>query len=431
MNNILPSPLVPYNRYVLDNGVRVITKPVPSAPAVAVDVWTATGAGTEPLELQGISHFYEHMFFKGTAKRPVGQMDLEVKALGGYNNAATGYDYTHYYIVLPVFDPEPALDLLSDALCNTEFPPDEIERERQVVIEEISRMEDSPSHKLYTDFLCKIFEDTPYGHQVLGTPESLAGIGQKEFLEFRNKGYHPERLTVVITGNINNESALKCADKYFGSIVPQGKPDKLPEESFKIKNITEKQIILYKDVQQAYTIMGFATPSFRGLDDEYALDVVSTLLGEGRSSRLYQNLQEDKGIVSSTGSDFWLLRNAGVFFMESTCDPEDLDKVRSEMLMELQNLIDGNMSEKEIEKSKQIICNGFLFSNEKSGVIAHTLGQYETVATLEEAENYLTKISEVTKDQIQSAMSRYLPPEKIIEVLILPKGVERLALATD
>ena len=401
-------PLLPYQRYVLDNGLRVIIKEIHSAPIVAVDIWVGTGAADEEPHEIGISHFLEHMFFKGTEKRPAGQMDLEIKSLGGYNNAATSYDYTHYYVVLPSEHYLKALDILSDAVLNSTFPQEEIEREREVVLREIDRKEDSPWGKLFTEFLEKVFAENPYGRPILGTQETLAPIDHDAFMDYIHRAYQPSNLVVVITGDIDHDEALKNVKEIF-SDLPSSKP--VLSEPFKIPEPEQPtEFTIEKDVQGTYLVVGYPTPPLRGTSAEYALDVAASILGEGRSSWLYQILKEEKGLVTDSSSFFWTLERAGLFGMEAACEAEDLQEVEQILFEQIEKLRQGEFTDAEIQKAKNQIISDFAFSTEKAVAIAGTYGEFEVTSSIDEAVHYTDEVRKVTRKDIVDALQQYVKP---------------------
>lgn len=401
-------PLLPYERHVLDNGMRIIIKEVRSAPIVAVDIWVGTGAAHEQDHEIGISHFLEHMFFKGTEKRPSGQMDLEIKSLGGYNNAATSYDYTHYYVVLPSEHYLKALDILSDAVLNSIFPEDEIERERDVVYREIDRKEDSPWGKLYTDFLERVFEGIPYGRPILGTKESLAPMNREWFLDYARRMYQPGNLVLVIVGDVDAAEALASAKEIFGSLpagaLMEAEPFEVPQRE------TPHEFKILKDVQGAYLVVGYPTPPLRGTPDEYALDVAASILGDGRSSWLYQILKEEMGLVTDVNAFFWSLQRAGLFGLETAFEADDLPQVERVLFEQVERLKRGEFTDADIQKAKNQIVASFAFGTEKAASIAGTFGQFEVTSTIEDAVNYTDRIMQVTREEIVEAAQRHLNP---------------------
>lgn len=417
-------PLLPYERHVLDNGMRVIVKEVHSAPIVAVDIWVGTGAADENLDRLGISHFLEHMFFKGTEKRPVGRMDLEIKSLGGYNNAATSYDYTHYYVVLPSEHYLKALDILSDALLHSVYAEEEIEREREVVLREIDRKEDSPWGKLYDDFLEVVFAGNPYGRPILGTPESLARIDREAFFDYVRRTYHPGNLVLAIVGDVQADEALKSAKAIFGSLPTD---EEVHPEPFEISPRSEPQeFTILKDVQSAYLVIGYPTPRIHGTPDEYALDVAGSILGEGKSSWLYQILKEEKGLVTDVDSFFWSLEWAGLFGLEAACEEEDLPRVERILFEQVERLRRGEFTDAEIQKAKNQIISDFAFGTEKASSISGIFGEYEVTSKIDDAIHYTDRIRQVTREQIMDALGRHLNPSGYTKGVLKPQPKEEV-----
>ncbi len=300
-------PLLPYKRYELDNGLRVIVKEVHSAPIVAVDIWVGTGAADEHPDEIGISHFLEHMFFKGTEKRPAGQMDLEIKGLGGYNNAATSYDYTHYYVVLPSEHYLKALDILSDAVLNSTFPPEEIEREREVVLREIDRKEDSPWGKLFTEFLERTFADNPYGRPILGTAESLASIDHDAFKRYVGRAYRPSNLVVAIVGDVDTEKALESVREIFGKIPGEKHVATAP---FDIQ--PPAQPVTFTIERTCKELCGGGLSHCRAARTAGGIraGLAASILARAAVVAL-PILKEDKGLVTDASSFYWTLERAG------------------------------------------------------------------------------------------------------------------------
>jgi zinc protease len=203
-----PTP-APFDRAKLDNGARVLVRADRAQPIVAVDLWLGVGAVDETDEHVGISHFLEHMFFKGTERFPTGAMDRLVKEMGGYNNAATSLEFTHYFIVSPSEYFETSLELLTEHLLRPTLPPGELERERRVVKEEIRRRNDSPHGRLFTRLSRAVFGDSPYGREVLGTPESLDRISADVMRRYWSDNYAAERLVVAVAGDVDPATVVE------------------------------------------------------------------------------------------------------------------------------------------------------------------------------------------------------------------------------
>ena len=373
----------------------------------AVDLWVATGAAREKPGEGGISHFLEHLFFKGTPKRPVGVMDREIKSLGGYNNAATSYDFTRYYVVLPSRHTNLALDILIDAFRNMAPPAEELERERQVVLEEIVRRDDSPTGKLYDDFLEKIFAGAPYANRILGTAESLSGIDRDRISDYRKRYYRPENLHVAVAGDVDSDDIKNRILDILGDFSPNGASP--PPESVSPPNGDTVEFEFAKDIRQTYLLYGMRAPSIQGTEDEIALDLLSTLLGDGRSSRLVHRLVEQSGLCSNVSAFVWTLDRVAMFGIEACYQEEDEGEIRSILEEELDRVREGPLPEEEVEKSKTILKSGYAYSLERSASMAGVLGRNSACGCLEQAVHFTERVDRMNGELAQAIFNRCCP----------------------
>jgi zinc protease len=400
----------------------VIVKSNRRLPVVAMDCWVKTGTVNEDEEFNGISHFYEHMFFKGTERHPMGELDKLVKEVGGYNNAATSNEYTHYYIVLPGALNEHALELLADALYNSRFSRENIERERQVVKEEINRAEDDPASKLYTLLFEKAFHGTAYSMPVLGNKESLDRITEKQLEEYHGKFYVPENVTVVISGDVGPEDAFEVVDKYFGNVAGKAGVGWSDIEARKPESRSEA--VVQKDVKQVYLAIGFLTGGFiHNRPAVVALDVAASVLGEGRSSRLHQELVEKKKLAISIGAWNWDMRSAGVFWIDAILRPERIDAAEKAIFNELDQFLGKGVTDWEMGKVKSMIKADQLYDLQSNASVAGLLGFYETdFGDASEALSYLNMIEAVTPEGLGRSFSEVFDAQKFVRTLVVPFG---------
>ena len=285
MNNHSPNPLLPYTQKQLPSGLTLVHKEVNMAPIVAIDIWVHTGAIHDPEPHLGLSHFYEQMFFKGTERHGVGVMDRIITSLGGYNNAATSLDYTHYYVVLPTLGWKDALDVLLDSLQNPLFDPEEVDKERSVINEEIKRHDDNPWSKIYEEFSQTAFANCPYKRNVLGTRESLETITHDTFKDYLHDRYCLNNTTLCIVGDVSYNEVEDWVNEHVGNNSSSTVND--PPMTWDV--ISEaSEVVLSRDVNQAYLLIGYPYSNVFETDDEYALDLLGMILGEGRSSRRRQ-----------------------------------------------------------------------------------------------------------------------------------------------
>lgn len=404
------SPIAPFTKNTLDNGLEVIVKEVHSAPIVAVYLWCRTGSANETEKEYGISHFYEHMFFKGTEKRGVGEIDRAIKSIGGYNNAFTSKEYTAYYVVLPSENFSFAADVLLDAIRNSKFPDDEITKELGVIKEEINRKEDDPSDLLYEELFSVMFPGTPYAHSVLGTKESISGITRDDFKNYLNKYYVPNNMTAVVVGDIKTADVLK----EFKKLTSDWKPSEKINAPASVNIPVKKGIsgfTIEKDVNMSYVMLAFRTTGLSDRKENAALDILSSILGEGRSSRLYKRLVEKERIASSANAFIYPLNHAGIFAVFGTMDKENVQKFKNAVIEEISKLRKEPPSPEELQKVKTMLKADYQFSNETDSDIAQTLGQYNTMNMLNQVTEYEKNIDAITTQEVIEYANKIFQPE--------------------
>lgn len=416
------SPIAPFTKVTLDNGLEVIVKEAHAAPIVAVYLWCKTGSVNETKREHGISHFYEHMFFKGTEKRGVGEIDRAIKSLGGYNNAFTSKEYTAYYVVLPSENFSLAADVLVDAIRHSSFPADEIEKELGVIKEEINRKEDNPMGKLYEDIFKVLFPDTPYAHPVLGTKESISNLTKSDFQNYLSTFYVPNNMTAVVVGDIDTDEAVE----EFKTLTSDWKPLKNVEEnhsSFNVKTLKGvKEFILEKDVNLSYVLMAFQTSGLKNPKENAALDLVSSVLGEGRSSRLYKRIVEGEQIASSVQAFIYPLKQAGMFVVYGTMEPGNVEKFRQAVFEELAGVVSSPPDKEELTKVKTMLKADYQFGNETNSDIGQTIGHYNTLNILDRALSYEKDIDAVTVSELKKYADTVLNPESYVIGIVNPRA---------
>lgn len=410
-------PLLPYTEKKLPSGLTLVHKEVKTAPIIGIDIWIHTGAIHDPEPHLGLSHFFEHMFFKGTEKYGVGVMDRIITSLGGYNNAATSLDYTHYYVVLPSSGWEQAMEVMLDSLQNPLFAEEEIERERAVIFEEIKRHEDNPWSSIYDKFTATAFSKNRYSRQVLGSKKSLKTITRKTFYDYLQDRYAPENISLCVVGDISFEAV---EDKINSIIQKNNKPfSDSSDNSFPM--IEEPgELILKRDVNQSYLLIGYPTATIAGTQEEYTLDLLSMIWGEGRSSRLHRRLNDELGIVSSISTSTWTLRNAGLFLVEAVTEPGKLKQVEQEIENEFLKLRE-KIEPEEIQKVKNMSHADYAFSNEKAISIAHTYGHSRVITSIEKTIRYLEEMEKIQAEDLYKAYDKFLIPQRKCRGLMLPK----------
>jgi zinc protease len=408
--NAAESPIVPFTKVTLRNGLNVIVKEVHATPIVAVYLWCNTGSINEDARIEGISHFYEHMFFKGTEKRGVGEIDREVKSLGGYNNAFTSKEYTSYYVVLPSENFNLAADVLFDAIRNSKFPGEEIRNELGVIKEEINRKDDEPMDMLYEELFGLMFKGTRYSHSVLGSKESVSQITRDDFKSYLGTWYIPGNITAVVVGDVHAADAIREIERLTADWNPGAEVKKSADVGTIVKQQGVQGLTIEKDVNMSYVMMAFQTSGLADERENAVLDVTSTLLGDGRSSRLYKRIVEKEQIAMSVSAFIYPLKQAGMFVVTGTMDRVNVPRFRDVVLEEVAKLSADKPAPEELDKARKMLKAGFAFSNETDSDMAATLGYYAVTNMLDKVTQYEKIVDSVTPDEVVEYSRKTLDP---------------------
>ena len=412
----------PFYRARLENGLTVLVKPIHALPVVAVDAWVGVGAAHEPPGLEGISHFLEHMFFKGTLLHALGEMDALVKEMGGYNNAATSLEYTHYFIVAPSPHFELALGLLADGLQNLALPPEELAREREVVKEEINRKEDSPAGRLYSLLTETALAGTPYGHSVLGTKASLDRI-QRDEMERYWRGHYTARNTVLaVVGDLEPDVAVAAARAAFEPYAP-GARTALP--AFAPPAPRPAVLREGKDVHQTYLALAAPTPGRQDASSYYALELAALALGEGPTSLLSRRLERELNLVTGISAWSYDLPGTGLMGVDALCDPENTERVLEEIDAVVERAAREALTPGAVERAKRILQSDFAFDNETTSAVSGTLAEFELLfGGAERFADYLAGIERVTPEECAGVLREHFARERRLTVVVQPDGKE-------
>ncbi|MCK9526690.1 MAG: insulinase family protein [Limnochordia bacterium] len=413
------SPLIPLQMRILENGMRVIVKEIPSYPIATVNVWVDTGAVDDPAGLSGLAHFFEHLTFKGTTTRPRGQIAYEVESLGGYLNAMTSLDYTSYYIVVPSDHVSEAMEIQADALLHSLYEQQEIDMERTVIHEEIRLRIDSPQTHLVDMALERLFAGTVYAKRVIGLVEELADVNRAEVLDFYAQYYVPNNMVLVVAGNVDAEAIFSQAEELYGSMVARTLPHTehitIPQLD-RVVSLTEE-----RPLQQSYVFLGHPAPGSNS-HEAAALTMAGVILGGGRSSRLYKRLIEDEQIATSVSASYSGFSAIGLFGVFVELDPSQRDRLTEVFQEELVRLQDEPVTDAELERARAMARSSLAFSTESSTNVAMYLGQMEIYGGVMGAVNHGVLLEQITAEDIQRVAQRFLHPNAYIHSEIAPVG---------
>ncbi|WP_088243181.1 M16 family metallopeptidase, partial [Calothrix rhizosoleniae] len=297
----------------LDNGLTFIHQEIPHTPVVAADVWVSAGVTREPESWCGMAHFLEHMIFKGTVNLAPGVFDREVENRGGVTNAATSYDYAHYSLTTARDYLPETLPQLGELLLNAAIPQSEFVRERDVVLEEILQSYDDPDWVGFQSLLQSVYQNHPYGRSILGTREELMQHSPEAMRSFHHTHYQPENMTVVLVGGVGKETGWELVNRTFANFCePDNCPPSVEITQSEIVGVQRQELYLPR-LEHSRLMMAWIGPGVDELPSAHGLDLLSVLLGEGRTSRLVNDLREERQLVQGIGSSFSLQRESSLF----------------------------------------------------------------------------------------------------------------------
>lgn len=414
-------------KYTLENGMTVLLERNDSSPVVAVNVWVKTGSACEEEGEYGLAHVHEHMLFKGTEKRRVGEIAGMVEAGGGDINAFTSFDETVYYIVSAKRFLPMALDLLSDVMENSAFDPAELEKELEVVQEEIRRGEDSPSRVLSQKLFSTAYRVHSYGRPIIGTKQSVGSFTRDGILDFYRKWYSPDNMILVVVGDFDPEGIKDSVAATFGEIKKRKTPAcELPREPQQKRTRT---FVLGRDVNTSYFSFAFHTPS-ASHEDTPVLDVISGILGAGDSSRLYRKLKEQNATVNDIYAYAYSLKENGLFLVGGVFDPSKVEKASREIIAEVELIKNEPVGTEELARAITNIERDFIHAKETMQGQARKLGYFELETGDYGYERlYLERVRDVTPEDIVRVARKYLTGKNLTAGVLLPKdktkGVEQ------
>jgi len=396
-----------FNRTILKNGLRALTIPMPSFESATVMVMVGAGSRYETRLNNGISHFLEHMAFKGTVKRPTA-MDITslIDGMGGEFNASTGKEVTAYYIKSAADKVEISLDVLSDMLQNSKLDLAEIEKEKGVIVGEIDMNEDSPMRDIGDVYERLIYGDTPLGWNIAGPKDVVKKITRDDFLSYIKSLYSPHNMTIVMAGGIENEKVVDLAEKYLGGMT---RFDTLMYDKYQEKQDKPRLFLKTKKTEQVHIAIGFKTVK-NDHPDKYPLEVLAAVLGGGMSSRLFHEVREKRGLgyYVSTGADSY--QDAGSMVTVAGIDPKRIGEGISVILEEHKKISNSKflISKPELKKAKEYMKGHMVLGLENSRSVAYYYASQELLEKkIENPDDIMKKIDAVTIEQIEAVAKKY------------------------
>ena len=380
---------------ILENGLTVVSETLTHTQTVAINLLVKLGSRFESEELSGISHFLEHMSFKGTKTRTAKQIAEEFELLGAHFNAYTSREHTVYTVFLLKEHVESALNILADIIQNSAFDEVEVDRERTVILQEIAQCLDSPDDVVFDNLQAVVFKDQPMGRTIIGTAEIIQNINSEALKKYVANYYNASQMILAIAGNIEHRKVLELANKYFSSLKA-GLPIKASEAKY-----TGGHNYHTKDLEQVQIQMCFSGTSLINEEEHYTSLLLSGILGEGMSSRLFQEVREKRGLVYSVGSYNLTYSDIGTFNLYAGTDEKKTNEV-IEVIAEEFMKVEHGIHDNELQRAKERIKTGIMASKEMSSHRASELASdYAVFGKHITAAETLEKINKINKEDIQ------------------------------
>ncbi len=393
---------------ILANGLRLQAVEMPGTKVVTTMILAGAGSRYEDKEISGISHFLEHMFFKGAKKYKTPKAVSEaVDSFGGAFNAFTGKEYVGYYVKSGKANLEKSLDVLSDMLIHSTFKPEEIEKERGVILEEMAMYLDAPMYQISWDFEQLVFGDQPLGRDQIGSRALIKSVTQQQFKDYKNALYVPANMVITVAGAVD-ERSLDLVAQYFE--MPEQEQTKTPFP-FDPNLATKKYKIRSKKTEQYHISFGCRTLSEK--DEQFpALKVLATILGGNMSSRMFQNVREEKGLCYSIRTTVDEFTDTGLLTTRAGVKLSDVLKAAEAIRFEYDEVAQNGITDEELEKAKNYICGKLDLQTEDTEEVAHEYGKNKLLYGWERHfDDWKNLVSKVTKDEVNELAKKIFVPE--------------------
>ena len=404
-------------REVLPNGVVLIAQEHRASGVVALQLWMRVGGRDETADELGLSHYLEHMLFKGTPTRPPGSIDALIEGLGGTSNAFTSQDYTHFDVVLPAQHMRAGIELLADIAVNASFEQRELDAERKVVFEEMRLTEDNPDRFMVRRLYEVGYAPHPYGRPLLGTEQLIGALTRDRLNAYYKKFYVPGDMVLVAVGAVKSADVRDAVVATFGRL--SGSPPPRPPSASPPTLAGGRRDDIRRSEQQAYLGLGWRTAATNE-PDVYAVDLLTYILGDSPSSRLSQRLRDQDRLVFAIEAAYGAWERAGLTTVVARLDPANLARAEATILEVIQRVKAEGVTEAERQRAIITAESNYAFDIETAEGLAKTYGQAETTWTLDDEIAYLSRLRKITAAQIQTVARKYFADDNYARVRFLP-----------
>ena len=410
-----------YKKTILANGVRVVTEEIPHVRSLSLGFWIETGSRDEIPSNNGISHFIEHMVFKGTKKRNVKEIAQSIESVGGYLNAFTSKEHTCYYARVLDEHLELSTDVLSDIVFQPIFPERELEKERNVILEELKQAEDDPDDIIQDYFEKVIFKTHPLGMPVIGTAQTISSLTRRELVHYRTEQYTPANLVIAAAGNLRHEDVVELSERYLQKSLHESRRKEGRNQAI----LEEPNSVLreyYKPIQQAHICLG--TIGIHVCDKRrFSLQVLNTLLGDGMSSRLFQNIREKCGFTYAVYSFNNMMQDTGAVGVYIGTDNSHVQRCIDLVWKELKLLRTAGITKQELTRTKAQLKGSLMLGMENIPNRMIRLGSSELYfGELIGLDTIIEKIDAVTREEVQEIAEELFKEDRFATVIFHPNG---------
>ena len=389
-----------YKKVTLDNGIPVVIETMKDTHSVCIGIWVKVGARNEPVKKNGIAHFLEHMFFKGTMKRSSRDIAVEVDSLGGELNAFTSREYTTFYVKVLDEHMEKAIELLTDIFLNSVFPEDEIEKEKGIIFEEIKLLEDSPEEYIHDLFNKNIWGESGLGQSVLGKKETIETFTKGDLLNHIEKYYGTKDIIIACSGNFKEETLIESLNLSIGTIKRNSTPKKEPRPEFK-----SKLTVIHKRLSETHLCLGFKGIP-QGSKDRYSMHLLNTILGGGISSRLFQEIREKRGFTYSIYSFNASYFDTGVWAVYAGTDRKRVSEVINLIIEQIRGL-SNSLTPHELQKAKNQLKGNLILALESTNSKMINIAKQEIYyGKYFSPEDIIKAVESVTLDELKELSQR-------------------------
>ncbi|WP_317368377.1 pitrilysin family protein [uncultured Tyzzerella sp.] len=393
----------------LENGVSIVMEQISSVRSVALGIFIKNGSINETPKNNGISHFIEHMLFKGTAKRTAKDIAEEIDNIGGQLNAFTSKEYTCYYARVLDTHIDTAIDVLTDMIFNSKFDNLEIEKEAKVILEEISMYEDTPDDVIFTKLQKEIWKDSPLGYSILGSKENVSSFKHKDFVDYINEKYVGENIVVAIGGSFDREKVLDIIKQKMIN-MPKGKPSVDADKKY---IYTPSRTKIYKDIEQLHLALVFEGISIKDKYN-YSMSLLSTIIGGGMSSILFQKVREQYGLAYSIYAYNNGYINNGLFNIYVALNKEQLDKTINIIYKEIEQLKRNKITKEQIEKTKEQLKSNYIMGLENTYNRMSSIGRSKIlIDKIKTPDEIIQEVDLIQKEDIDYLIDKVFNMDKM------------------